>query len=380
MKRRITLSIALALSVALLSAAAVAQAPSCFPVPAPGCLYLPPNPLPFQTTTHQKTYNDVAGLQRTIEFAIRRPVGLPGPLPVVIWSHGGNDGKSNPLSVGVEWSERLVGRGYIVVSIAHEPRSRNQQDRLCDKLGYSDAPTCARFNYLNWDRPHDISAVIDRLDWLNTRSSGEFLNKFDLTQLAVAGHSAGTGGVMSLAGAIRDFATVPAFTPFAPVDQRPKVFMAFSPQQPGLEGFYDTDFKKPNHSWESITRPVLMVTGDGDNLCLANLPGIPFTPGDCRGQMPFGRRIPFERMPAGNKYRLYFHDADIFHGLFDLNVSKCPQKNVDPAKCTEFERDLSAIAFAFLDSHLKGIPFATAWLNSNNIELATLGIAEYSRK
>ncbi len=380
MKCKITLSIALALSLALLSASASAQAPSCFPAPAPGCLYLPPNPLPLQPIAERETtYTDVAGKNRTIKFAIRSPIGLPAPLPVVIWSHGGNDGKSNPLNVGVEWSETLARRGYIVVSIAHEPRTNNQRDKLCETLfgaGY-DLSTCILFKYLHWDRPFDISAVIDKLELMNAQQGGVFFGKFDLEQIAVAGHSAGSGGTLSIAGAKRNFNTL---VPFTPEDQRPKVFMAFSPQQPGIEGFYDTDFKKPNHSWESINRPVLIATGDGDNLCLSDYPGTTYTPGDCKGQLPYGRRIPFERMPAGSKYRLYFHDAEIFHGLFDLNVSKCSQKNVNLARCVEFSRELSAVAFAFLDSNLKGIPFATAWLNSDNIELANVGVNEYSRK
>ena len=149
-----------------------------------------------------------------------------------------------------------------------------------------------------------------------------------------------------------------------------------APQQPGSEGFFDTRFGKPRHSWSDLQRPILTATGDGDDGC--NPSDIP---GACIGDTPYGRRIGFQRMPVtGNKYHLYVHDADAFHMLFELNAKECPQKNVDAAKCTEIVRWLSSSALAFLDGHVRQHPAAVQWLQSNRIEQASRGVAEWQRK
>jgi LytTr DNA-binding domain len=64
------------------------------------------------------------------------------------------------------------------------------------------------------------------------------------------GHSAGAGGALSVAGALRNFTG----TPGSLAEPRPAAFLSFSPQQPGTEGFCDTDFRKPLHSWQPIAR------------------------------------------------------------------------------------------------------------------------------
>ena len=86
-------------------------------------------------------------------------------------------------------------------------------------------------------------------------------------------------------------------------------------------------------------------------------------------------------MPAtGNKYHLYIHDADAFHTLFELNAAKCPQLKVDQAKCDETVRWLSSAGLAFLDGHVRQSPAALQWLQSNRIEVASRGVAEWQRK
>jgi len=155
----------------------------------------------------------------------------------------------------------------------------------------------------------------------------------------------------------------------------PVAFLAFSPQAPGSEGFFETDFGRPTHSWMNVSRPVLSATGDGDNGC--NPTGLP---GECIGDTPYGRRIPFGRMPRGDKYHLYVHDADTFHELFSLNTDKCAALGVAQGKCDEIARWLESAALAFLDAHLRGDAQALAWLQSNNLELASAGVATWERK
>jgi hypothetical protein len=348
-----------------------AQAPTCNQTLTPDCLYFPATRFTFpQPTISQTTYTDNAGEQRTIAFAIRKPIGAPIPMPVVIWSHGGAEGKDNPLNSMVNWSETTAEAGYLTISIAHTPRTDFEREQLCQSIGINDPNACALFKHLNWDRPYDISAVINELE--RTNQQGDLSGQIDIERIAVGGHSAGAGGTLSVAGALRKFTA----TPVSLADQRPIAFLAFSPQQPGTEGFFDTDFKQSLHSWRPIgERPVLIGTGDGDNACKPIE-----APGNCQGETPTGRRSNFDRMPAVGKYSIYIRDADSFHTLFALSTGKCSTLGVNQAKCDEIARWLQSAALAFLDGHVRQNAFANLWLQSNNVETASQGVAEWRRK
>jgi len=351
-----------------------AQAPVCNQSQTTGCLYFPATEYTIGTeppeVIRETAYKDMAGMLRTVKMAIRVPKAATGPLPVVIWSHGGADGKRQPDGVLVEWSRTTAKAGYLTVTIAHQPRDLASRYALCAAPPLTmDNATCDLFKHLHWDRPHDISAVINELERLN--AAGEFRGQIDLLRIALGGHSAGSSGALSVAGALRNFTG----TVLNMHDGRPVAFLALSPQGPGGEGFFDTDFKQPAHSWMSVDRPVLLGTGDGDNVCHRSA-----EPGSCVGDSPYIRRIVFERMPGGNKYQVYVHDADAFHMLFELNTAECAAKNVDQGKCDEIARWLRSTALAFLDAQLRQNPLAIQWLRSNNIETASGGVAEWLGK
>lgn len=349
--------------------ASVAQAPTCRQEPGPRCLYVPATDHGFTLLERTMSYTDVAGDRRELRFLVRRPTGAAVPMPVVLWSHGGADGKDSPATSMVEWSEASARAGYLAISIAHAHRGPASRRRLCAAVGIADDPTCTIFKYLNWDRPHDIRAVLDELE---RTAAGEWRGQVDLQRIAVGGHSAGAGGTQSIAGAKRRIVDAPIDLS----DPRPVAFLAFSPQQPGSEGFFDTRFGDDRHSWTDVHRPMLVATGDGDNTAD---PGS--EPGSLVGDLPFGRRIGFQRMSAdGNKYALYLHDANAFHTLFELNAAKCVLPGVDPRRCTESIRWLTSAGLAFLDAYLRELPAAREWLDSDRVEIASEGVAEWQRK
>ncbi len=94
---------AFSLSASLLVAALIgirpvsAQTPRCTLPLTPGCLYFPAIEYGIGTeppeVTRETAYKDISGAVRTVKMAIR--------VPVVIWSHGGAEGKRQPD--GVEW-------------------------------------------------------------------------------------------------------------------------------------------------------------------------------------------------------------------------------------------------------------------------------------
>jgi hypothetical protein len=337
-------------------------APNCAPLPS--CLYVTPVNVNFTVSTSSVTYQDEASLARTVSFAIRSPNGLAGALPVVIWSHGGHEGHMNALTALREWGELTARAGYISIGIAHTPRSGFSQKLLCAAIGIAD---CTRFPYLNWDRPHDISRVIDRLAAMNV-APGPLQGRINMNRIAVGGHSAGSGGALAVAGALRVFTD----SPQALADPRPVAFLAFSPQGPVSEGFFETGFRFPHTSWEAISRPVLVGTGDGDNTCNVG--------GDCLGTSPSVRRIAYDLMPAGNKYLMHIHDTDTFLGLFGFNIAECVSRGVAPGKCNAFRQWLSSSALAFLDWHVRGSLAARNWLLSDSIGQASGGVVEWKRK
>jgi len=321
----------------------------------------------FTENEFRIAYMDIAGRERTINIMVRQPDISLSPLPVVVWSHGGAEGQTNARTALKEWSELTARSGYLTVSIAHTPRNPGERSDLCNALGIANVADCEVFKYLNWDRPHDIKEVLAELRRQNAQ--GDFRGRIDLNRIAVGGHSAGSGAALSIAGAVRVFNE----TLYSFADPQPIAFLAFSPQGPTSEGFFDTDFHKPDTSWDPLHRPVLVGTGDGDGGC--------DPPGDCMpgGDPPYGRRAGFNRMPEQGKYLFYIHDADAYHGMFGLDAD-CVAKGVAAIKCQAFSDWLTSAALAFLDAHIRGDNAAYTWLRNGWIRSASNNVVEWLEK
>ena len=82
----------------------------------------------------------------------------------VVFAHGGAHGKSSPANSMAEWSETTARAGYFTLSIAHPQRDHASRQRLCNSIGIPDDATCRIFKFLNWDRPHDIRAVLNEME------------------------------------------------------------------------------------------------------------------------------------------------------------------------------------------------------------------------
>jgi dienelactone hydrolase len=345
---------------------AMAQPAACGPFP--GCLYAPPATYGIDLATAVVTYTDAAGLERDVPIAIRRPTGKAGPLPVVIWVHGGGEGHSNPVTSMEEWSTATAEAGYLSIAGAHDLREGKSRDQLCMALGIP-LTGCVEFQPLDWDRPKDVSAIIDELVKLNAQ--GPWRGQIDIDRIAVGGHSAGSAATMTVAGARRlrlDQSFLWNLT-----DRRPIVFLGFSPQGPGDIGFFETDFQQTQTSWDPITRPVLIGTGDGDAHCDGPARDL------CK-ETPMLRRIAFDRMRPGDKYMMYIKDSDTFHNIFALNTGACAEKNVSQADCMAFASWLKSSALAFLDFYLEGRLAAQTWLQNPYLKMASSGVTEIERR
>ena len=312
------------------------------------CLYPIDLEYDFDITQEQLVDSSRVGGPREIRIAIYRPIGAVEPLPVVILSHGGSSGKTNPLKSLPEWAAPIAKAGFLAVAIAHLPVSQAQRDSVCEYLGGTTPADCDSIKMLNWHRPYDVRFV---LDWLEQQQqSGPLAGKLDLQRIAHLGHSAGAGASMMLAGAARIYLTDPVVID----DPRIKAFLAFSPQGPGDDGFFDD-------SWANITRPVLVGTGDGDNT---------------GGAVGTNRRKAYDLMLPGEKYLLYIQDEAAKHVSFSLNPKSC-ERVASTGRCHLFSKWLLSAALAFLDAQLLQEPQAYRWLNSDRLGEASNGVVEW---
>lgn len=337
-------------------------------------MYTPAASQQIAGTAASFTYRDDAGDPRTVELYVRVPIAISAVLPVVIWSPAAG-GTKVPPDVMSKWSETTARSGYLSISVAHGERSNVDRASLCLSQGVDTPRECFQFDPVNWDWPNDLREVVSWLDRVNQSGPPEFRGRIDMRRIAVAGFADGSSGALSLAGAKRllttqDFESADDFT-----DQRPIAFVALSPQGPVLEGFFDTEPQRPVTSWTPIERPVLLITGAGDNNCRY------VSAGCADGDTPSRRRIPFELMPAGNKYEMYADSVRISHEFIGtLDTSACVASGVAQTECNDFDAWLRSAVIAFLDANVRGIPSANTWLKSGLIGPASNRTVMWSSK
>jgi predicted dienelactone hydrolase len=117
----------------------------------------------------------------------------PGPIPVVIYSHGLGD---LPESYRVG-AEHLASYGFVVAMPQHPGSDLSQRQAF--ESGLSD-----QIYQLNEfiDRPLDVSYLLDYLEAANPET---FQGRLDLNHVGMGGHSFGGYTALALAGATLDF-------------------------------------------------------------------------------------------------------------------------------------------------------------------------------
>lgn len=285
-------------------------------------------------------YVDVTGSLRSIRIQVRHPEQSDGPLPVVIWSHGGSEGRRNPARIGIGWSDVLVRAGYLVIVVAHPARALADHRRLCQAL---EATDCT-FPSLVWDRPADVSAV---LDWLHSEAPGPLRSLADLDRIAHAGHSAGGSAALALAGTRRDLAGIDQL-----VDEpRVRATVASSGPAIGRTGLDGSSFL-------TVDRPVLSLSGIGDDSG--------GTDSEARGLV--GRSLPHPWGHSG-----WFDDHTATHATFNLDARPCRRRAEDPTVCERHHAVLTSAVVAFLDLHLRKDESAATYLRSGRLEALSEG-------
>lgn len=283
---------------------------------------------------------------REVPIEISYPDPSPTqPQPVIIWSHGGAQGARPGVKKSSEWGHWLACKGYVVIHVTHRKATKQEREEMCQDLGIGVPTDCQNSKYLNFYRLHDLIAVMDALPDIDAELAAHASQDLiDENVIALAGHSAGSGAILTLAGAQRDFKGIP----YALSDARPRSFLAFSPQGPSADDGLTLT------CWDTVDeRPVLAVTGLNDTTS---------------GQSSSNRRLPHASMPPGGRYRLFVDHPDATHSAINLNAT---------APNPEREGWLKAAVLAFADATLREIPEAQAYVNSQNLTRFSVGVADW---
>lgn len=359
------------------------------------CLYTPVETNGLGNITSQAiTYTDVAGQSRMLEIELRRPDNPSGPMPVVLWSHGGSAGQSSANGIAATLGEAFVRAGYLFVAIAHAGRDRASYDSLCTTLGWSGCGEtctmdsecttagegicgdggCRYTKFLSWDRPNDVSEVIDALEAAS--GPGQPLEGLiDVTRILYAGHSGGAGGTMMVAGATRDLNGTQLL-----LDPRPMAFMSCSPQSANQDGFSPASYDGSACAGLAadpslcLTRPHLLLSGVGD---------------DVSNEVAEARRQAFDLAPAtGQRYLAWNVDEAARHGTFNFKADACESYaqnngldgNLYPARCNLYLEGQLSVALAFADAFLRDHAPALDYLGSQNIPILFGGQLSWETK
>ncbi|RZO61964.1 MAG: hypothetical protein EVA89_10275 [Sandaracinaceae bacterium] len=343
--------------------------------------------------TRQVSYEDVTGETRVVQVEIRRPRGATEPTPVVLWSHGGASGKRDATTVGTGWGEVFVRAGYTFVAIAHTPRDRAAFDALCVALDWTDGcggdacvdasecsaggesgicvdGGCRYWKHLSWDRPHDVRAVLDHLEV--AASAGMPLEgSIDLSRVIYAGHSAGAGATMMVAGATRQIAGEDMLL----LDPRPVAFLSASPQGPGDDGFTEASLTGEacralaTDPGLCLTRPHLTLTGVGD---------------DTSDHVAENRRLSFDLAPSGDRHLLWIEEEAARHTTFEYGTEACERhvrdEGGDAARCEAYLVWLRSVAVAFAQAVARDDEVARAYLSSDDPERLAEGGASWEHR
>ncbi|HRE91071.1 MAG TPA: hypothetical protein PK095_18255, partial [Myxococcota bacterium] len=342
-----------------------AASPACGPDDRQACLYRTGRS--HEVELHEPpglTYTDLIGETRNVNIVIYRPVGAPTPMPVVLLSHGGASGKSDPMKSMENWAPVLAEAGYFAVAIAHEGRDESSYDALCEELDVNPLHECGI--KISWDRPNDVARVLAFLD--ERSRTGQFAGLFDMERIAHMGHSAGASAALVSIGATRNFTCALPFG-FEDPDQDCRVedlvsqaldeidvAVSMSPQGPGQEGFMVESFA-------TVTRPFLMGTGANDG---------------SEGE-PANRAALFPLVPAGDKYKLFVDDQGAKHTLFEGSLEACTPI-AGQQKCTQMRAAIFSTALAFLDAYMLDRAAARSWLASDDLETAGSGLFDLERR
>lgn len=300
----------------------------------------------------------------TVRFLVRYPIGALGPLPVVIWNHGGAP-SSNGATRSVEWGERLARAGYVVIHPSRTPiPDHRPYEAECASNGFLTPDECIYWISQFRFGPQNTHFLIDHLADVELQARLR-RGMLDASRIVVAGHSAGSATVLANAGAWQQW--VSSGPVYDERDDAPIAFLATGVQGSMYAGFH-SGFQSPGpdpligaHSFAGIERPFMFITGVGDET----------------GEPSEARVGAWLTSQGGNKLLLWDTDPGARHETMDTDLCEGRRDPVVPEGHCEW---IGSAGLAYLDAVVRGQPRALAWVQSGAIEVLSGGSIELHRR
>lgn len=302
---------------------------------------------------------------RELPLLARIPV-TPGPVPLVIWSHGGGL-QATGQQLSARWGDTFAAHGYAVIHIGHAPLTVETGLAVCEIAGIAveDCEPASSDEDANGIlalvKGLDVIAVLDALPGLSEASVEQGGPAIDLDRVAVAGWSGGARGPQATMGMRLE--PLPGMDPMSLEHPRPAAAIALSPAGVGFGGFFDHG--DDDSSWSTMRGPVLVMTGENDVK-----PEKPELTGA-------NRRQAFDRMPADGQRHLLYSTLPVGvggHGTFNLEDGDGEDQRV-----VSLTLALASAARAFLDASLLDDDAAAEWLASGRAQ-ALAGEASWENR
>jgi predicted dienelactone hydrolase len=285
---------------------------------------------PFDTGVDADLVLHDARRNKDLHVKITYPAA-DGKFPVIVFSHGFGGSQETYASLTEYWA----ARGYVVIQPTHDDSiaQRKERGEIHGVMqGFSTLGEDIS-DFAKWrNRARDISFVIDSLEEIERRAPA-VAGKMDRGHIGVGGHSFGALTTELIGGLT--FTPPGESKPESLADRRVSALLVLSgagPRQRGVD----------EQSWESITAPMMLMTGTRDL-------GV-------GGLRPEQRIKPYELVRSVHKY------AIVLDGGGHMTFTGIPAKmDAEPAVLYETVKMASV---AFWDAYLKDSAKAESYLHS----------------
>lgn len=298
----------------------------------------PPAPGPYLPAISYQTWQDPSRAGREVPVKLYRPMGAPGPWPVVLISHGLGDSRD---TLGY-LARYLCSHGYYLAAMQHQGSDMSLGEgtnRLVAAWRLWRASRQPR-NYLL--RAQDLAFVLAELSQRDRRP-GPWRHHLDLARVAVMGHSMGALTALYAAGQVFSGAAEPRSLRHPAL----RAFIALSPPVP-------PDQEDHARAYAGMDLPGLYITGGEDEAFIGST-------------QAHERRLPFEHSLRRDQYLLWLHQADHRTPLgYPAGGDRPP--------CEALYHQLIRMACqGFLDAYLRKDAAALAWLRGPAMARAVNG-------
>ncbi len=289
----------------------------------------------YRVDTALATWRDIARMRDVpvkVYFPAIGQTGKPAStFPVVLFSHGLGGSREG----GKRWAEHWASHGYVVVAMQHPGSDESLWKGAPPREIASKMKAGMTLSNLTL-RIDDVHFVIDEIIRRTEAREAAFANA-DPKRLGMSGHSFGAQTTLAVTGQQSSTAVAVRV-----LDKRIGSAIAFSPNARNQNAL--------SRQFGNIKPPFFSITGTEDGSVLED------------STKPEHRRLPFENMPAGQKYLVVFEGGDhmVFGGHgFGL-------RRPETARDKKIQVDVMASTLAFWSATLKQDAVARNWLEKGD--------------